>query len=538
MFSRYPCARRAAYGSTALALALVISSQAGAETVTLRSLDGQFVLNGKIVEVMEDTYLLQGPLGKLRVSSDRVVCEGAACPAPEELIAMAVAPGVDLPKPEPTKAATPAVLDPVATTDVAKKIPTNSLAAELLKHFAASQDLDTVVEPAVDGSVSLASDAGDLVIATDPALVAAKAASLALVAGPLPQQADLAGLRTDIVAHDAVIVLTHPSNPVKELTLEQLRDIYAGSIRSWADLGGPDLPIRLVPMAKDDGHRNALEAALFTDEAAIRISGGPLVVDPAAVVATDPLAIAFVPQANQSGGKPIDIVDACGLKSSPDPFALKSGTYPLMVPVSLVSQSEPSDPMVMTLLDHARSNDADGAYAAMGMIEPGIITTSLDQLDYTLAATTSTRREAKLAEEKLADVVRHDRLSATLYFPFASTELDPSSTTALTRLADHVSSLPSGTRILVVGFSDDVGRSKRNHDVSTERARKVAAGLQDIAASRSSGIEIAFKGFGDISPVACNDTEAGRSLNRRVEIWIERPSTGGPTPDKSASLLQ
>jgi phosphate transport system substrate-binding protein len=535
MFNRYACARRTAYSSTALAFAMAISSPAAAETVTLRSLDGQFVLNGKIVEVIQNTYLLQGPLGTLSVSADRVVCEGIACPAPAELIAMPLETGATLTKSEPAMAATQTVS--VVSSVAAKKTTTSDIAAELLKDFAAAQNMATPVKSAVDGSVSLALASGDLVIATDPALVAAKVAPVALVAGPLPEQEDLAGLRTDIVAYDALAVITHPSNPVSELSLKQLRDIYAGTIKSWADLGGPDLPIHLVPMGEHNGHRKSLEAVLFADEPAIRISGGPTVADSAAVVATDPLAIGFVPHANQSGGKPIDIIDACGLTASPDPVALKSGAYPLMVPVSLVSQSETSDPLVTTLLDHARSN-ADGTYVAMGMIDPAIVTTPLDQFDDSLLVTTNTAGETRLAEEKLADVARHDRLSATFYFPFASTELDSSSTTALTRLAEHLSRLPNGTRIMVVGFSDDVGRSKRNHDVSTERARKVAAALQDIAAERLSGIEISSKGFGDISPIACNDTEVGRSLNRRVEIWIERPSTDGLTPNQSTSLLR
>ncbi len=46
-----------------------------------------------------------------------------------------------------------------------------------------------------------------------------------------------------VVALDGLAVVVHPSNPVKDLTLEQVRDIYSGKTTNWRQLGGPNLPI-------------------------------------------------------------------------------------------------------------------------------------------------------------------------------------------------------------------------------------------------------------------------------------------------------
>jgi len=46
-----------------------------------------------------------------------------------------------------------------------------------------------------------------------------------------------------VVAMDGLPVLVHPSNPVKGLTIDQVRDIYSGKITNWNELGGPDLKI-------------------------------------------------------------------------------------------------------------------------------------------------------------------------------------------------------------------------------------------------------------------------------------------------------
>ncbi|MBN1558613.1 phosphate ABC transporter substrate-binding protein [candidate division KSB1 bacterium] len=48
------------------------------------------------------------------------------------------------------------------------------------------------------------------------------------------------------VAKDALSIYVHPGNPVKNLTIEQVRDIYSGAIRSWASVGGDDAPIQLL----------------------------------------------------------------------------------------------------------------------------------------------------------------------------------------------------------------------------------------------------------------------------------------------------
>lgn len=52
-----------------------------------------------------------------------------------------------------------------------------------------------------------------------------------------------------VVAMDGVCVVVHPSNPVKELTAEQIRDIYKGKITNWKQVAGPDSPI--VAISRD-----------------------------------------------------------------------------------------------------------------------------------------------------------------------------------------------------------------------------------------------------------------------------------------------
>jgi phosphate transport system substrate-binding protein len=521
-----PRLHRTVCGSVALTCALLAAASVGAETVTLRALDGQFVLTGKIAQTSDGVYVIRGSLGELRIDAGRVTCEGSACPSGE--IAAATTPELTE---EPTVLAAAADVDPVVDNApaevpaVAAKATAPDLAASLLAGFASSVDATAAVDPAPGIGQSLTLGDGTIVLASGNDALAALgsgAASFAIKAGPVPAMGDLGKLKSDVVAFDALVVLAHPSNPVGQLTLAQLRDIYAGRVTNWADLGGPDSPIRVIPLGNDVTSRDALEAALFAGAEVVRAAAQSKtdVTDPAATVAADPTAIAFVPQSMQAGARVIDVVDACGLVSSPDMASLKSGAYPLQVPVSLVSLAEDTTPAVSTFRDHALSAAADMVYAEAGLIDRAILRGPVGDLLGASAEKPTSPRMARLADELVAAAASHDRLTTTFRFAFGSSSLESDADSDLARLVDHLSGLPKGARVLVAGFSDDVGTSQTNRFMSTQRALTVAETLRTIGGARLDGIELASAGYGDLAPVGCNMDEAGRAFNRRVEIWI------------------
>jgi phosphate transport system substrate-binding protein len=56
-----------------------------------------------------------------------------------------------------------------------------------------------------------------------------------------------------VVALDGLPVIVHPSNPMEDLTISQIRDIFAGRIRNWKDLGGPDRAIIAISRDTNSG---------------------------------------------------------------------------------------------------------------------------------------------------------------------------------------------------------------------------------------------------------------------------------------------
>ncbi|GAB1470482.1 phosphate ABC transporter substrate-binding protein [Chloroflexota bacterium] len=70
-----------------------------------------------------------------------------------------------------------------------------------------------------------------------------------------------------IIARDAIAVIVNPKNPVRELTLQQIADIYSGAITNWSELGGEDRPIVKLSRETNSGtHVYFLETVLRLGE--------------------------------------------------------------------------------------------------------------------------------------------------------------------------------------------------------------------------------------------------------------------------------
>ena len=101
-------------------------------------------------------------------------------------------------------------------------------------------------------------------------------------------------------------------------------------------------------------------------------------------------------------------------------------------------------------------------------------------------------------------------------FDTNSTVVNPGLYNEIDRVAGILTRYPE-TLIRVEGHTDSVGTDEYNMDLSFRRSNSV----RDLLVQRGVNISrIQPVGFGETMPVATNDTEAGRHLNRRVEIKV------------------
>ncbi len=71
------------------------------------------------------------------------------------------------------------------------------------------------------------------------------------------------GLTPIVIAHDGIAVIVNDDSPVDNLSTEQLRDIYAGKITNWKEVGGEDLRIQVINRDEASGTREAFRTIVM-----------------------------------------------------------------------------------------------------------------------------------------------------------------------------------------------------------------------------------------------------------------------------------
>ncbi len=103
-----------------------------------------------------------------------------------------------------------------------------------------------------------------------------------------------------------------------------------------------------------------------------------------------------------------------------------------------------------------------------------------------------------------------------LFFDTNKYDLKPQSRTELNRLIEFLQKYRD-VQIQVSGYTDNVGAPEANLQLSQRRAQAV---IDYLAGHGISPVRLRSKGYGDARPLAANDTEAHRQLNRRIELSI------------------
>ncbi|PRY91924.1 phosphate ABC transporter substrate-binding protein (PhoT family) [Hasllibacter halocynthiae] len=520
-------------GTSALcgaALLLAGAAPALAEEVTLRSADGTVDLTGEFVEFSENAYVIRTALGELRLSAERVRCEGAACPSFDTGRAGIVFAGSDA----VGLGMMPLLLEGYAGfLDAEATISATGTPNEILVSLVGDGGFGDDMGEMVVGSTS-SSDAFRTLLGAS--------ADIGMAARRIrPEEARAlrdagAGNMVDpanehIVAVDSLVVIVHPDNPVGTLTVAQLSDVYRGEIRNWSEVGGPDLPIRVIDRPSSSGTRDVFAETIFTTEADPNVA--PLEVriandnnEVARLVNEDPAAIGFVGYAFQRGAKPVTLVNSCGLTMTPDAFSARTEEYALQRRLYLYNRGDEMPEEAGAFLDYALSPEADSVIRKAGFIDLGV-EARRQNMDgdraRQLLDPEADPYEGALMREMLGVMVDYERLSTTFRFRTGSSRLDERALVDMQRLATFLQEAPEGSDVLVVGFTDSVGSFDANRDLSVERADQVLLELQERIGELP-GVTMRSAGFGEIAPSGCNDTDRGRGINRRVEVWMQRPA--------------
>lgn len=140
------------------------------------------------------------------------------------------------------------------------------------------------------------------------------------------------------IAQDAIAIIVHPTNPIEDLSLDQIREVFSGKIGNWKELGGRNHSIDVVTREEGSGTRESFQKFVMGKE---DISLGALVQDSNGavrqVIANDSSAIGYI-----SLGLVNDQVKALRISGvEPSLASVHNGKYKLVRPFLFVFNGEP-----------------------------------------------------------------------------------------------------------------------------------------------------------------------------------------------------
>ncbi|CUH79252.1 phosphate ABC transporter substrate-binding/OmpA family protein [Tropicibacter naphthalenivorans] len=498
-------------------------SAALAQDITLRSRDGGVELTGTLLGFDGEFYRIETRFGELTVDGSGVNCEGVGCPS---------------------------LIDYVAEVDISGSATMGRvLMPALIQSFALRGGMTTTREVQDDthftyvirdngkpvgrfyfhvtntdqGFDDLLADDADIVMALREIRPAEAKQARAEGLGDMTQ-----ANRSRVVALDAMVPITSPSNPVNGLTLTQLAGVLSGRITNWGPLGGADAPITLHLRDGGSGLAQTMQDRLLkpargtVPEDAVRHDTNAALAE---AVARDPFGLGIASFSEIGNTKPLVLTGACGFTLRAARRSIKTEDYPLTAPMFLYVPARRLPKLAREFLTFTRSPMAQIVIRRAGFIDQAPEEVAIDmQGDRFVNAITVAEGEDGLRtlQEMTQALAGMRRLTTSFRFEPGSSRLDAQSRSNVQQLAAAMEAgVYDGREVMFVGFSDGQGPAAPNLRIARKRALAVRTAVQDTAETADLGrIAIGDKGFGEAMPMACDDSSWGREVNRRVEVWV------------------
>lgn len=523
--------------SIALAVVALFASlaTASAAEVTLRMRGGTFEVKGNLQSHNAKSFVLAVPgIGNLTLDAARYECIGPNCPAPA-----VDAPGLPL----------PVGATPITTTWIGGSAVGTEVMPRLVRAYAASIGATTTMsvgsDPrnlefkifAGDGRLVAQVNANRLGVTPGFLALAKKDADLVWTGRRIVPEEDqmmaavgVANMRAPgnehVWALDGLVVLVAKENPVEALTLEEVAKIFAGEITDWSELGLPPGRINLYAPVAEAPAWSQFETEVmnpFGRKVAPTVKRLVHSTEWADRVSEDPQGIVVSVFAMVRRAKPINVTTSCGIIVQPNVFNIKTEEYPLSRRMFFYTNGEPANPLARSLLAFAMSPKLQPILREAKFVDqdPSVLPFQAQTARIAAAVNTAQdKADANLMRRLVKDLQSSQRVSFTFRFASGTTGLDNRALEDVRRLRTMlVRPDMQGKTVILAGFSDAVGGFATNVQLSALRVGAVRIAL-GIGPKGLPGALVQEQAYGPLAPVACNDTDGGRALNRRVEVWL------------------
>jgi PiT family inorganic phosphate transporter len=302
-----------------------------------------------------------------------------------------------------------------------------------------------------------------------------------------------------VIALDGVAVVVNPANPAHDLSLRALADLLSGATAAWPS----GEAVRVYGRDDTSGTYATLRDLVLGNRplaaSAVRLPDGARVSD---AVASDPAGIGFTNMPETRTAKVVAIAAGDGAATFPSRFTVATEEYPLTRRLYLYTPARGLNAAAADFVAFATSADGQAAVETLGFVDLAV-----------KAVRPASCPHCPRGYGRLA--AGGERLSVDFRFRKGEEELDSRGERDVARVVDYLAD-NGRAAVTLVGFSDSAGSREENERLSRARADAVARELSAYGVHPAHVLAL-----GGMMPVASNDDEAGRTRNRRVEVWVE-----------------
>lgn len=192
-------------------------------------------------------------------------------------------------------------------------------------------------------------------------------AHIGLASRKLKPQEEASGLIGTTVALDGIAIVVNPSNPVSDLTMEQITALATGEITNWKEVGGNDAPVVMIGREAGSGTRDGFESITGTKDKSRYQNELTSTGDVIANVSSNPNAIGYTSLA--SVNEKIKAVTVGGVAPSEETIA--NGTYTIQRDFVMVTRGDTAlTPAAQAFFDYALSEEAYPILRIAGVVPP------------------------------------------------------------------------------------------------------------------------------------------------------------------------
>ncbi len=312
-----------------------------------------------------------------------------------------------------------------------------------------------------------------------------------------------------IVGIDGLAVIVNGDNPIDELSVDEIAEIFSGGYTDWSQVGGRPGPINVYARDENSGTWDSFKGMVLGKSplkaGTQRFESNNALSD---TVAADQNGIGFVGLSSVRDSKLLAVSDGSAKAMKPNKLTVATEDYALSRRLYMYTDDDNLSPYVAEFMGFVQHNEGQRVVAEVGFIS--------QELKAVVPET-----YAELPEDFRKITNDSKRLTINFRFREGSAQLDNKAMKDIERLVEYLQAHDSqGKDVVLIGFGDKKKTEKRSQLLSKLRAMAVRRELVRAGIYPKQSV-----GYGDYLPVASADREEGRHKNRRVEVWVNEDNS-------------